>query len=202
MGKRKKASVAAAAAPTAEESTKRSKGDDGAHAKARAVAIKMLGTSLATADDIDAPTDRGSYETEPHAVAEEIERALFEARKHQVDDAYKARLRSLAFNLRNVKNWALRRSVRAGKIAPRAFVAMRVPELADPEMAAARRGDAEWAKTVAMARALNLSAPTRAYTCRRCGKNECRAAQLQIRGADEGMTTFVSCVSCGHRWRD
>ncbi|CAK9780613.1 unnamed protein product [Cutaneotrichosporon oleaginosum] len=39
--------------------------------------------------------------------------------------------------------------------------------------------------------------------CPKC--QECHRAyfrQLQIRSADEPMTTFYKCVDCGHQWRE
>jgi transcription elongation factor S-II len=39
------------------------------------------------------------------------------------------------------------------------------------------------------------------FKCRRCKSNNCSYYQLQTRSADEPMTTFVSCLSCGNRWK-
>jgi transcription elongation factor S-II len=39
------------------------------------------------------------------------------------------------------------------------------------------------------------------FTCNRCRKNECTYYQLQTRSADEPMTTFVTCLNCGKRWK-
>ena len=56
----------------------------------------------------------------------------------------------------------------------------------------------------------NLYAPhtgnTDMFVCGRCkrqGKkaNNCSYYQLQTRSADEPMTTFVSCLECGARWK-
>jgi len=52
----------------------------------------------------------------------------------------------------------------------------------------------------------NLYAPkmdgnTDIFTCRRCKSNKCSYYQLQTRSADEPMTTFVTCISCGNRWK-
>ena len=38
------------------------------------------------------------------------------------------------------------------------------------------------------------------FTCFKCKKNKCTFYQLQTRGADEPMTTFVSCLICGNKW--
>lgn len=39
------------------------------------------------------------------------------------------------------------------------------------------------------------------FKCRRCKNNNCTYYQLQTRSADEPMTTFVSCLTCGNRWK-
>ena len=39
------------------------------------------------------------------------------------------------------------------------------------------------------------------FTCSRCKKEECTYYQLQTRSADEPMTTFVTCLNCGKRWK-
>ncbi|KAG7876607.1 hypothetical protein KL905_005333 [Ogataea polymorpha] len=35
-----------------------------------------------------------------------------------------------------------------------------------------------------------------------CGFDKAYFFQLQIRSADEPMTTFYKCCKCGHRWRE
>lgn len=42
---------------------------------------------------------------------------------------------------------------------------------------------------------------TNLYQCSKCGKRECTMYQLQTRSADEPMTTFVTCINCGKRWK-
>lgn len=44
-------------------------------------------------------------------------------------------------------------------------------------------------------------------TAARCARSECEGEkayfyQLQIRSADEPMTTFYKCTTCGHQWRE
>lgn len=39
------------------------------------------------------------------------------------------------------------------------------------------------------------------FICRKCKSNECTHYQMQTRSADEPMTTFVSCLNCGNRWK-
>ena len=46
-----------------------------------------------------------------------------------------------------------------------------------------------------------LDANTDNFTCRKCKSKRCSYYQLQTRSADEPMTTFVTCIDCGSRWK-
>lgn len=48
---------------------------------------------------------------------------------------------------------------------------------------------------------INKEMATDMYQCSRCKKRECSYYQLQTRSADEPMTSFVTCLNCGKRWR-
>lgn len=48
---------------------------------------------------------------------------------------------------------------------------------------------------------VNMEAATDTFKCRKCHQNKCTYYQLQTRSADEPMTTFVSCLECGNRWK-
>ena len=37
--------------------------------------------------------------------------------------------------------------------------------------------------------------------CGKCGGKKTEYTQRQTRSADEPMTTFCTCLICGHRWR-
>ena len=47
----------------------------------------------------------------------------------------------------------------------------------------------------------NIEAATDTFTCRKCKSKKCTYYQMQTRSADEPMTTFVSCIDCGNRWK-
>lgn len=46
-----------------------------------------------------------------------------------------------------------------------------------------------------------LEANTDNFTCGKCKSKRCSYYQLQTRSADEPMTTFVTCIECGNRWK-
>jgi len=56
---------------------------------------------------------------------------------------------------------------------------------------------AEWEAV----RGQQQEASTDAFKCGKCKQRKCTYYQLQTRSADEPMTTFVTCVECGNRWK-
>jgi len=48
---------------------------------------------------------------------------------------------------------------------------------------------------------VNMSAATDLFTCRKCKGNQCTYYFQQVRSSDEPMTCYISCISCGNRWK-
>ena len=46
-----------------------------------------------------------------------------------------------------------------------------------------------------------LEAMTDRYTCKKCKSKKCSYYQLQTRSADEGITTYITCLDCGQRMK-
>lgn len=46
-----------------------------------------------------------------------------------------------------------------------------------------------------------VEAMTDSFTCRKCKSKECSFTQAQVRSADEGITTYITCTNCGNRWK-
>ena len=44
-------------------------------------------------------------------------------------------------------------------------------------------------------------AMTDQFKCGRCKQRKCTYYELQTRSADEGMTTFITCLTCGNFWK-
>jgi transcription elongation factor S-II len=44
-------------------------------------------------------------------------------------------------------------------------------------------------------------AMTDQFKCSRCKERKCSYYELQTRSADESMTIFITCICCGHRWK-
>ena len=113
--------------------------------------------------------------------------------KHFVQ-IYVDRLRSIVTNLSD----NIIQNINDGTVLPHVVAFMTHQELA-PE---------RWAKLIEIKSKrdkskfeTNMAAATDTFTCRKCKGNQCTYYQLQIRSADEPMTTFISCVICGNRWK-
>ncbi|KAI6202693.1 hypothetical protein M3Y94_00470300 [Aphelenchoides besseyi] len=135
---------------------------------------------------------------DPEDVALRIEAALFE--EHGLSEAYYAAVRSRASNLRDKKNPGLRENVLIGVVSPNKFARMSTQEMASDEMKKQRE---EFTKESILEHqmAVQEGTPSDMFRCGRCGKNNCTYNQMQTRSADEPMTTFVFCRTCGNRWK-
>jgi transcription elongation factor S-II len=113
--------------------------------------------------------------------------------KHFVQ-IYIDRLRSIMLNLKG----EILEQIKDGTIKPHVIAFMTHQELAPEKWAelinAKSKRDKNKFET-------NIAAATDTFTCRKCKGNQCTYYQMQTRSADEPMTTFVTCIPCGNRWK-
>ncbi|XP_023248690.1 transcription elongation factor A protein 2 isoform X2 [Seriola lalandi dorsalis] len=132
-------------------------------------------------------------------LAAQIEEQIFQEFK-STDMKYKSRLRSRISNLKDQKNPDLRRNVLCGNISPQRIASMTAEEMASAELKQIRE-----ALTKESIREHQLSkvggSETDMFICNKCHGKSCTYTQVQTRSADEPMTTFVLCNSCGNRWK-
>jgi transcription elongation factor S-II len=46
-----------------------------------------------------------------------------------------------------------------------------------------------------------MEASTDMFTCHKCKSKKCTYKLVQIRSADEPMTCFITCLTCGYNWK-
>lgn len=138
-------------------------------------------------------------EEEAETVANAIEHAMFE--KYEGNGAsYKSKYRNISFNLKDKKNGKLRMAVLHRHIPPGELLDLSNEELANDELKKTREEVHE--KMTRDAMPYNKQeASTDMFKCGKCKERKCTYFQMQTRSADEPLTTFVSCVNCGNRWR-
>ncbi|KAF7728218.1 RNA polymerase II elongation factor [Apophysomyces ossiformis] len=128
-----------------------------------------------------------------------IENTLFSEFK-AIDAGYKQKARSLALNLKSKTNPSLRESVVSGELTVEKLCTMSVEEMASEDAKARDRKLAEEALFKARG-AGSAQAETDMFMCGKCRTRKCTYFQMQTRSADEPMTTFVTCVTCGNHWK-
>ena len=115
---------------------------------------------------------------------------------------YKAKVKMMLINLDSAHGESLLTKVKQGEISSQDIAGMSHFELRP----------AKW-ETLLQAKASRenslykpMKGNTDMFQCRQCFKNKrpaknCSYYQLQTRSADEPMTTFVTCLECGNRWK-
>ncbi|KAH7915766.1 transcription factor S-II, central domain-containing protein [Hygrophoropsis aurantiaca] len=113
---------------------------------------------------------------------------------------YKGKIRSLFVNLKDKGNPSLRESIVSGELSVEKFSKMSSEEMSSQERKAADQKikDENFFKSLGAA---EQEAETEGFQCGRCKQRKCRYRQAQTRSADEPMTTFVTCVNCGNKWK-
>ncbi|KAI8874727.1 transcription elongation factor S-II [Backusella circina FSU 941] len=129
----------------------------------------------------------------------EIEKTIFNE-FGDIDQGYKNKVRSLALNLKNKANPGLRESVVSGELSIKKLCKMGVEEMASEDAKARDRKLAEEALFKARG-AGSAQAETDMFMCGKCKHRKCTYFQMQTRSADEPMTTFVTCITCGNHWK-
>jgi transcription elongation factor S-II len=114
---------------------------------------------------------------------------------------YINKVRSIKFNLSDLEN-ELAIKIINGDMPPADLVHKETHELASE--AKKKEQEAVLAEHQAASRTdlgMELQAKNAKeglFKCGKCKKNKCAVFQMQTRGADEPMTNFVTCLSCGH----
>ncbi|KAF3938486.1 hypothetical protein ABW19_dt0205232 [Dactylella cylindrospora] len=121
-------------------------------------------------------------------ISKAAEIAVYNIHGKKTDGPYRAKIRSLFFNLKDPKNPALRRNVISGRIGPERLAMMSSEEMASAE----RKREDEKLEEENMKEAMVAKAPTSVtdqLRCGKCGKRNVSYTQAQTRSADEPMTT-------------
>jgi transcription elongation factor S-II len=153
---------------------------------------------------------------EPVALANAIECAMFRhfppiARSLPVSELsklpptgdYRLFYRNLKAALINPGNAELRQNVLGNETTADELVTFTVEQLESPEQREQRKVSADFYR-----RAANPTSGDENYTmsdeffCTSCKKRNCGYYQKQTRSADEPMTAFVKCFTCGKNWRE
>ncbi len=138
---------------------------------------------------------QGSAKARSLALA--VEGHLFAGFK-EASPQYKTQFRMRYMNLK--RNESLRQALLSGSISPLRFCQMTLAEMASEERRKKDQILEEHNLREAKA-AQDNEAETDQFKCGRCQQRRTKYYQLQTRSADEPMTTFVTCINCGNKWK-
>ncbi|KAM8945760.1 transcription elongation factor A protein 2 [Pelodytes ibericus] len=143
--------------------------------------------------------DHNAIGSDCELLAAQIEEVVFREVQN-TDMKYKNRIRSRIANLKDSKNPDLRKNVLCGAITPEQIAVMSCEEMASNELKEMRKAMTK-AAIQEHQMAKTGGTETDLFSCGKCKKKNCTYTQVQIRSADEPMTTFVVCNECGNRWK-
>jgi transcription elongation factor S-II len=140
--------------------------------------------------------------TEVFPIAKAIESAVFSLPESgkSASPFYREKIRSLFQNLKNKTNPTLRTRILAGSITPQEFARMTPEEMKSQEQRdkdeALKKENLNNAMTPQEKQSISSS-----IECPKCHQKTVSYTQAQTRSADEPMTNFCECQSCGNRWK-
>eukprot|EP00299_Pterocystis_sp_00344_P003722 c14491_g1_i1.p1 GENE.c14491_g1_i1~~c14491_g1_i1.p1 ORF type:complete len:528 (-),score=127.92 c14491_g1_i1:74-1567(-) len=168
------------------------------------------GVVLTARDVDDAPTfwnefiSSKSIHSPPSArqLAEKIEQAVFDL-DGEPSKRYKDKMRSVTYNLGPKGNADLRSQLFCGQVKPERIAQMTTVEMAAKALQQFRQQIREEAtnKSIDAASDTSQLQTSDAFKCPSCGQRKCTYREMQTRSADEPMTVFITCVACGHNWK-
>lgn len=138
-------------------------------------------------------------------MSEEAEAHMFKV-FDGVSKEYKARFRSLMFNLKDPKNPEFIRMVMTGQLHVNDLAEMKVVEMASDEMKKQRHQAAENAKMALMdektyKQYAGKETQDGILKCPRCKSMKTEYIEVQTRSADEPTTKKCTCNACDYRWK-
>lgn len=180
---------------------------DSTRDKARTFLWKALVDGLETA--AAAAAAGSATATETGRVAAAIEDALWErfVVDKQSNKDYNAQLKTLKWNLADPKNPDLNLKVLWGMYTAEQLASMTSADLASDEKKREREQQkqesleacqSDWEVRRMMS---SGEAAQGQFPCFKCRTNKTVYFQMQTRSSDEPMTTFVTCLECGNRWK-
>jgi len=145
-------------------------------------------------------------ETNTAMMAEASELRMFEVFSSSAAKEYKARFRSLMFNLRDAKNPHFIKAVITGQIHTDDLATMEVREMASEEMKKSRQEAAEHAKMALMddrtyRQYSGIKTQDGILKCPKCKSMKTEYTEVQTRSADEPTTKKCVCNNCDYRWK-
>ena len=134
---------------------------------------------------------------ERRQIAAEVEAAFYYIVAQNNMTIYKQKIRVF---LVNIHNECIDRLLK-GEITPIQLSKMSEYELAPRALQELRREELFFNTEACKQRSDTLLTVTKMFRCGKCKSDHCGFVQFQTRSSDEPMTTFITCLDCGKKWK-
>ena len=122
-------------------------------------------------------------------------------KKPELDESYTNRVLEILHNIKDDKNEEFRQNIVDGKISPEELSTMDENDMVNKS----KRKEIQRKinnKINALGDDLKMiTAEEGIYKCSKCGSRKTTQYEMQTRSADEPMTIFITCVTCGKTWK-
>jgi DNA-directed RNA polymerase subunit M/transcription elongation factor TFIIS len=157
--------------------------------------VNMEASGVVNVESLPLNIERGIYN---YSLKEATNRKIIKKWENKYFvQIYVDRLKTVVFNLKETP--LLVEKLVTGYITPELFASMSHQEMY-PE---------KWNELIAMkikrdeSKYVNrVEASTDMYQCRKCKSRKCTYYSVQLRSADEPMTTLISCLECSYNWKN
>lgn len=161
------------------------------------IIAKLAGILRGVLDEVP---DLGLTEEATEKKAIDIEAAL-ERQLSGNPHEHKTKYLQLVRNLRDEGNSQLRLRVALGHLAPEDLVTLSAADLAPEDVQREIQDMDAYNKEASKMRKPTAQMTTQFGACGKCRSTKISYFMMQTRSADEPMTIFISCTTCGHSWR-
>lgn len=115
-------------------------------------------------------------------------------------ECYKRKVVNIIFNLREPRSELIQR-IKNGEVKTKDIANLKPDELWPTGPYAITKKELEYKEMRKRMTKGELDDVRGVFKCGKCKSNKTTYYQMQTRSADEPMTTFVSCINCGKRWK-
>ena len=133
---------------------------------------------------------------------EKYKRENISDKKPELDESYTNRVLEILHNIKDDKNEEFRQNIVDGKISPEELSTMDENDMVNKSKRKEIQLKINNKINSLREDSQKITVEEGIYKCSRCGGRKTTQYEMQTRSADEPMTIFITCVTCGKTWKN
>jgi transcription elongation factor S-II len=122
-------------------------------------------------------------------------------KKPELDESYTNRVLEILHNIKDDKNEEFRQKIVNGEISPEELSTMDENDMVNKSKRKEIQLKINNKINSLREDSQKITVEEGIYKCSKCGSRKTTQYEMQTRSADEPMTIFITCVTCGNSWR-